>query len=498
MITEIDDDRDSACFTFIWAIENYGILHGIFYGILYSPSFSVGFLENTRWTLSLVEEGMNTPIGCQIDRYDRRGRFDGREEYIHVNFDLAILGAEGMPLVTKSGEKSFHGLISSSEWLDLIDKIALHEQKEKFLPNDTFTLRCRLWMKNSSISRSDICFARTVLGVENREFFWTNKEFSQLQPGQRRSLLVQPLQKGVPTMELTLYLKQTSGEDSVVFEVNYEGDEFLNVGAKISLMGPNGQLGYTESKGAIVSQNSRNLKIEPLIRKAALLMDERRYLLNDTLVLRCELKLCFGEVLSRIENYGYGLTTTVESWLLADSKSDLKIRKETSYNLDSLSNSKNFNGVSESCCSFCPLKRTMERSIDQGILPDMCLKNGKKSFFVHKNILKKKSNVFKKMTGQNVATKSIDLDSQCLHHLQTYIDTGTVGDLKREVVFDVLEAAKVYKLTDLEEICSQFLGSYSSPSNVHGGLTPPVNHQDKKPKKRIRHFIFDAISSSFF
>ncbi|GBN82466.1 hypothetical protein AVEN_238227-1, partial [Araneus ventricosus] len=177
MIAEIDDDRDVACFTFIWAIKNYSELPCF---SVHSPWFSGKSLENTLWSLSLVDEvDSGIPIACRIER-----GIDDRKGNINVNFSLEIIGADGLPLVTKSGEKCFEKF-SRSEWLQLVDKIAILEEKRKFLPNDTLTLRCQLREKNSSTPGTDISFARTVLGVEKREFFWSHKEFSQMQPGQK-------------------------------------------------------------------------------------------------------------------------------------------------------------------------------------------------------------------------------------------------------------------------------------------------------------------------
>ncbi|GBM90203.1 hypothetical protein AVEN_82200-1 [Araneus ventricosus] len=479
-----------ACFTIIWELENYSELP---HCSLSSPWFSGDLLENTRWQLWLKdEENINLPITCYIFRGsdDRKGKID-------VSFEIAIIGVHGLPLLTKSGEKSFEEC-SKSEWVELIDKITILELKGDFLWNNILTLRCQLWVKNSTISRSELCLARTVLGVEKREFFWANTEFSKLKPGERRSLLVQPHQKGAPTAELTLFLKQTSDGDDVVLEVNI-GDckGIYGVFAKISVVGAYGQLLYTKSKEGSTHLNDNCLKFEPFIQKAILQTNESCTLLNDTLFLKCELKTGFGPILSRLENYGHGLASNIESTPSEETKNDLKKFKETSnsrtsFNSDAFRDLENVNDNSKSCCSFCPLKRALERLKKDGILPDVCLKSGSKSFCVHKDIVGSKSHSFKNLFEENVTMKSFDLDTQNLHHLLTYIY------LDRDVALDMLEVAKKFNIVDLEQVCSEFLTSCSSTSSEQGRLALSEKNQGGKPKRRVRHHIFDAIISCFF
>ncbi|GBN81396.1 hypothetical protein AVEN_265423-1, partial [Araneus ventricosus] len=296
----------------------------------------------------------------------------------------------------------------------------------------TLTLRCQLREKNSSTTGTDISFSRTVLGVEKREFFWSHKEFSQMQPGQKRSLLVQRLQMGAPKIELTLYLEQTSGEDNVLIEVKIsDRKEMHYVIAKISVVDADGRLSHTKGKGAIFIAEEDCLKFEPFFKKVELLTDESRYLINDVLFLKCELKTSFGVVFSRLENYGYGLTTTVESALPAKSTSDLKSSEETSNsytscNSYSWSNLESGNDCSKDCCSLCLLNIALHRLQKDGEIPALRLTNGSRSFYVHKSILLDKSSAFKKLIDENMTTKYFDLSTQYLHHILTYVYTGTV------------------------------------------------------------------------
>nr|GBO18078.1 hypothetical protein AVEN_249560-1 [Araneus ventricosus] len=505
MISEIDGDRGTACFTFIWALENYSELP---YFSLTSPWFSGEILENTRWHLWLQdEENVNLPVACYIFR----GSDEETKGNIDVNFELAILGGDGLPLVTKRGEKCFEEF-SQSEWLELIDKNYILEQKERFLPNDTLTLRCQLRVKKSSISGRDICFARTVLGVEKTEFFWTNKEFSQMQPGQKRSLLVQPLQKGAPTVKLTLYLEPTEDEEDVIIEVNLGDLNGIHAAiAKISVVDTYGCIIHSNDKGNLFVARENYSSMDDAKKIPMLLKNKSRSLHNDTLSLLCELKTSFGVVLSRLENCGQSLTTSV--------------RKETSNSLtlcnsDSLGDAEKENDDSNSCCSFCPLKRALVRHVKGGIRPDVCLTNTRTSFYVHKDILGNKSPELRNFVRQNVTSKMFVILTQYLHYLLTYIYTGIVGDMNRDIALDMLEVAKKLRLPDLQQACSEFLESshhqqacseflessdhqqacseFSSSSNEQDEVTLLDRHQDGKLKRRVRHLILDAVTSAFF
>ncbi|GBO18077.1 hypothetical protein AVEN_250656-1 [Araneus ventricosus] len=253
-----------------------------------------------------------------------------------------------------------------------------------------------------------------------------------MQPGQKRSLLVLPLQMGAPKIELTLYLRQTSGEDNVLIEVKISDRKELHcVIAKISVVDADGRFSHTKGKGAIFIVEEDCLKFEPFVKKVELLTDESRYLINDVLFLKCELKTSFGVVLAGLENYGYGLSTTVESALPAKSTNDLKSSEEisslyTSCSSDSLSNLENGNDCSEDCCSLCPLNIALHRLQKDGEIPDLRLTNGSRSFYVHRSILVENSPAFKKLIDENVTTKYFDLSTQYLHHILTYVYTGTV------------------------------------------------------------------------
>ncbi|GBO21302.1 hypothetical protein AVEN_160171-1 [Araneus ventricosus] len=68
-------------------------------------------------------------------------------------------------------------------------------------------------------------------------------------------------------------------------------------------------------------------------------------------------------------------------------------------------------------------RRALDRLEKDGILPDVCLKSGSKSFYVHKDIVGSKSHSFKKLSEENATTKIFDSDTQNRHHLLDYIYT---------------------------------------------------------------------------
>ncbi|GFR23872.1 hypothetical protein TNCT_323351, partial [Trichonephila clavata] len=58
------------------------------------------------------------------------------------------------------------------------EKELFQHERQKFLPADILTARCRMWKKFGQIIEERQCFARTRIGVERRSFVWTVPRFS--------------------------------------------------------------------------------------------------------------------------------------------------------------------------------------------------------------------------------------------------------------------------------------------------------------------------------
>ncbi|GFT44946.1 TD and POZ domain-containing protein 3 [Nephila pilipes] len=458
-------DSKKALFTYIWVIENFSIHSN---GTIKSPSFTVNCLNKTKWSLTM----WNTLIGdyCSVIRLVREEN-DGGPDSIGINFELSVLNENGSPLIKKQNICSFE-MGRYFHYADFIETQIYQKRSSEFLPKGCLTIRCQLWREDENNTSADLCFARSIVGLDRRCFTWSIKNFSSLEIGQKRYLLLEPAFKGGASPILSITLIKFRNEEMLLISIESgEGTKDYVVRCEISIINIEGKVGNTlENVFFLNFTSKRALNANPLSKKWLI---ENNYLMNDVLTLRFSLEIDIGIVSSRIEDYRQFSISNVDEVV------------PSLYNMFS-------DKPSAECCFF---KKAIKNMYEKRILSDICLRSDSESFHVHKNILGVRSPVFEAMFRNDMKEKmktSIDLhdiDANTLHRLLLYIYTDTVEDLEWETALDLYRAADRYGVIDLREKCSMFFKANFSQSNVFHIFSLADMHHDQDLKIISRDFI---------
>ncbi|GIX90465.1 TD and POZ domain-containing protein 4 [Caerostris darwini] len=286
--------QEKAVFTFIWAIENSSVLS--IYGAR-SPAFTVDSLAETRWELSIST--FSDIIACYIFR---KPAMNGPDS-IDVDFELSFLNSAGLPLVRKRDNKQF----KKGDNFHFIDFARMEDvfkrERNEYTPKDILTVRCQIWGKADEMSKADLCFARTHMGMDRRYFIWPIKEFGSLQEGDKRTHIVKSVTKGLKRVKLILFLCQ-SGQDGENIHITIDTGRSAAecwIDCRISLLDIEGKVVHNRRKGWLSSSEDRFSEFQQFYLKNDLLEDKVTLLPNDTLNLRCEFTVYTKSVWSQIE-----------------------------------------------------------------------------------------------------------------------------------------------------------------------------------------------------
>ncbi|GBN14529.1 Speckle-type POZ protein B [Araneus ventricosus] len=456
-------------FTFIWAIENS--LELDVNGLFESPRFVVQSIENSIWKI-MFKVFFNRRIELAILREDNGANI------IQTEFEFSVLGADGSPLRIQRSKKEFK--VKDEGSLVLIEDYdeVLSQRRVEFLPNETLTVRCRMWGMGNEASETETCFARTRMGVDRRSFVWPIVGFSSLQPGQKRTHLLNPASYGSPQLILSLSLSERQGKDYLNFHIdqNYATIDHFFI-CNISLLDCDCRVFHSKKFQFFIQPHIPEVfTYRGFLEKDELLNDESSLLPNDVLSLRCEFKISAEPVFSRIENYRYLNLENLE-WIKTE-VSDIQLGE-----------------LGESFTACCPFKKAFEELYEMEDLCDVSLRVGEKSFPAHKSILGARSPVFKAILTQdkrekiNKVVDIPDMNVDTLGRLLLYIYKDTVQDLQWESAMDLFKAADKYHLLDLRKRCSFFLKSNLRVSNVCSIILLVYMHEDSDLRKFVENFI---------
>ncbi|GBM91687.1 hypothetical protein AVEN_79280-1 [Araneus ventricosus] len=278
------DIHDIPHFTYIWTIENMCACR-----CLSSPSFTGEGMDKTRWCLQLYCTENSRLIQLEI----RRSIFG--PDSIEIKFELSILGIDGLPLIEKLRKQQFY---KGHCFKFAIREEVFLKKGSEFLPRDALTIRCRMWRTGTEISKHELSFARTVLREYRGSCVSELREFSSLQVGQKREVLLNP------TTEQDIQF-------TLIFSIREEGDEqYLCIETRSHKAICNGKIKICllDAKGKVV--NSRELPesyryhliFGDFFGKRKLMGDKTSLLPDDVLSLRCEFEIVYV-VLSGIGNY---------------------------------------------------------------------------------------------------------------------------------------------------------------------------------------------------
>ncbi|KAF8770855.1 Protein roadkill like protein [Argiope bruennichi] len=453
-------------FTFIWAIENGSELP--VNGYLESPRFIAYPIEKTVWKIA-NKVLFNGAIELAIQREDNG------PDSIQIEFELSILDADGSTLRMQTSEKEFK--CKDEACLKLFDDEheVFTQRRAEFLPNDTYTICCRMWRTGIEMPIPDTCFARTRLGLDRRCFVWAIRKLSNLRLKQKTTPFINTASKGSPELILSLFLSETNGKNylNIQIEQNSAIRDHIFI-CKFSILDIDCRVVYSKKFYSFIQVDfPKVFTCREFFEKDKLVSS---LLPNDVLSLRCEFQIDADLAWSRIETY-----RCLDLEDLERIKTELPKRQ-----LDETV------GSSNDCCSF---KKAFKDLYEIECCNDVKLRAGTKLFPAHKAILSIRSPVFKAMFTQNMDEKTSqivdvpDMNHDTLDRLLQYIYTGTVQELQWESAIDLFIAADKHQLLDLRNKCSFFLKSNLSVTNVCSILSLAYMHEDSHFRVAVENFI---------
>ncbi|GFY38330.1 speckle-type POZ protein [Trichonephila inaurata madagascariensis] len=227
------NDTIADVFTYIWAIENCSKL--VTPDVILSPTFEVNFLENTKWMLSIKD------FKQQFLTYHIQREYDGGPDSIEVFFELSFLSADGFSLKKVQNRAHFRvgGYLEFAALTDYV--FELH--RLQYLVNDTLTLRCRMFkVRTYGMSKQNLCFARTRLGLERRTFIWVIRNFSTFQPGRDVKQKIESAIEGTLPLQLAFNVVVVEGIEYVAFKFfKSPSGRFLRFNGEISILDISGK-----------------------------------------------------------------------------------------------------------------------------------------------------------------------------------------------------------------------------------------------------------------
>ncbi|CAL1275371.1 unnamed protein product [Larinioides sclopetarius] len=459
------DVKEPAHFTYIWTIENMCLSCDVD-----SPIFTVKEMEMTKWYLRI-----NTCDSESVHLDIRRHYDDDGPKSIEIKFELSFLGDDGLPLTEEVEVDNFDKTNPRYGFLKFANlNEVFFRRRAKFLPKDALTVRCRMWRTGTEISKLDSCFARTRLRPRRHLFVWAIREFSTLQRGQVRKILLETVSNNHLAFEL--FLTEKDGEEyiSINTQDSVDFDIYMHT-VKICLL---------DFEGKVVHSAEGQVEFENFLKKDRVMGDKESLLPNDVLLLRCEAEMTTDIVWSVIENYRY-LNSMSSEVIATDTGNIILCEQDETSDVNS---------------SFA---EAMESLLEEGTLSDVSLQAGSKSFPAHKCILSARSPVFKAMfSGDNndKTSNSIeipDLDEDTLRELLSYIYSDAVGEVEWQGAIDLYRAANKFELLELKRRCATSLKSDLSVSNVCAILSIADLHYDRELREAAQDFVMRQEAEFF-
>ncbi|KAG8197749.1 hypothetical protein JTE90_006796 [Oedothorax gibbosus] len=274
-------------FTFTWSIHNYS------YGELEegdcfkSPDFEVEFLGDAKWCLLLFPRGDSVTGFISFGLCNLLNRYEGS----NFNFSLSIRKANGQ---FDEGSETIFKLFTANGYLKFISCVELM-QSDRYLVNDTLTLRCRIWKTDVDIPASMNWEAHSRIKVSKLDYTFiingvsvTNQEFVN---DFNKTVDVTEFFTKVTKTNLQVFKKGCLCDGAIQFGLVIEQpkkDYFWKAG--VHLIDANGKVAHSARSEHLFESSGQMLEWNfPLISKEVLYHNKLQYMPKNQLKLRCEL-----------------------------------------------------------------------------------------------------------------------------------------------------------------------------------------------------------------
>ncbi|GIY34869.1 speckle-type POZ protein B [Caerostris darwini] len=293
-------------FIFTWVIENFSFCNKEFNKRFKSPTFIADNIKKSEWYISLYPGGYSDSDYMSV--YLKS--MDGNPFDEAINYEFQLIGFNDS---LKSGSSLFAEKDKMRGFRKYFrnDAIGLNGgDRDSSLPDDTLTLRCRLWYPNTEIVESAHCVARTRMGVKRISFVWNLKEFSNLHRDLKKTYPITPLlDTECPLKSLSLFWDcKMYPNDEMTAQIVMKTCNYTVLTCKLSVIGAKGKPIQLVKTGYSFDgdEQERILSLPPLFSKRQLMARKDTYINNDVLSLMCEFAVSTTIVLHKIEEIYIG------------------------------------------------------------------------------------------------------------------------------------------------------------------------------------------------
>ncbi|GBN44574.1 Speckle-type POZ protein [Araneus ventricosus] len=396
-------------------------------------------MGGTNFNLILCPNSVNfkDSIACCVQR---QSKDDLRLE---LDYELSFLSGDGSALHSEMFLKNVHkmGEVHTSPTLHVKrDEVFLHK-KGLFIPDDTFTVRCRMWGDQISFSEQGCCFAETQIEPEYVFFVGTIENFDNLEPRKKY-----PVRTMLSPKKFTMSLC-VAADGKIDIEIKPLCEIKNLYKCKIFILDrfenevKSGEGEFHDEKPYCIPLN---------ISKEYLLKKYEYYLLKNVLTIRCE-AFIYSEKITHKREYIFGCQHTQEM----------------------ISNARH----------------------TEGFLCDTKLKTATETFPSHIAVLSARSPVFKSMFTTEMKEKTNkcvvidDLDAHTVRQMLLFMYSDTLDDLAYESAKSLYFAADKYSIISLRHRCAGFLKQIILLTNCCDILLLADRHQDNDLKNAVQDYI---------
>ncbi|XP_055943666.1 TD and POZ domain-containing protein 3-like [Argiope bruennichi] len=476
----MNDTKKQCIFT--WLIENYSHCWHKNGEALVSPEFTAEWLEGSIWTIQLYPRGNKDKDQGIISIFLNRKEDDNGPKDFSLNFELLIVAADDSFVSLKGNNRTFkRGNGFGNAHIIQRDEVLLLRNPE-YLPNDTLTVRCKIWKEEVKINEKvTLISARTRIGIEHVSFLHVVGGFSALTPNQRRTVQIRsPTKENCAISSSVHFIDDSCGEGKIIVAINSSGTVQILSKCKVSLLDVFGKYIQGFAVDHQFYNKRRDIKNMPLsLTRKAILHRKIEYLPNDTLSLLCECVFSCGTEYKNIERSSYEIPSMTLNQINANYQHNER------------------GNISDTLSVFSSALDDFQTFYNSQLLTDVVLKTKTKSFPAHKLVLCARSPVFKAILTNDMKEKTTncievdDLENDTVDQLLMFLYSDQIKNLQWESVTKLYYAADKYEVEKLKIICAVLLEEKLSIHTASALLLLADAHNDADLKKAVEDFILD-------
>ncbi|CAL1295604.1 unnamed protein product, partial [Larinioides sclopetarius] len=463
--------------TFLWRIENYSYCWHKNGESLFSPEFTADSFEGTVWVLAVCPRGYRQKVEGYISLYLHRCEVDDGPVDFTVEYEMSILAADGLSPRFETEHTFTEGKGYGHRKFVKRDETPLH-RKVDFLPQDTLSVRCKMWRGEGSVREATKIAARTRIGIEEISFLHVIESFSELEPDEKKTIQIKSSAKRQCSLTSSLYFTEDLNEGKMMLQISPRTENQILAKRKISLLDRSGkktECGESDNRLDDPRKDIGNLPLS--ITRQAILKKENDYLPENSLTLSCKCVFSTGVEHEKIERTLFGKPFVAASGISdnAQSKSIYNAAQKLSTSLSVLDD--------------------LKAIYDNQSLTDIELKTETKTFPAHKVLLCARSPVFSTMLSSDMREKNSniitidDLEDDTVQQLLLFLYTDQLEDLCWDSAMKLYYAGDKYQIERLKIFCSSFLVDNVSISSASELLILADTHSDSDLKVAVEDFI---------